>query len=73
MNGVRAIKLARTLADPARRKELYATAQKELVGGVPFVWLYVGRDYVGLQGTTKGFVHLPTGSIAYLRQTWLDK
>ena len=68
-----AIKRARTLADPARRKELYATAQKELVNGVPFVWLYVGRDYVAFQNTTKGFVHLPTGSVVYLRQTWLDK
>lgn len=68
-----AIKQARTLADPARRRELYAVAQRELVNGVPFVWLYVGRDYVGLQPTTKGFVHLPTGSILYLRQTWLDK
>ena len=68
-----AIKRARTLADPTRRKELYAIAQKELVSGVPFVWLYVGRDYVGLLPSTKGFVHLPTGSILYLRQTWLDK
>jgi peptide/nickel transport system substrate-binding protein len=68
-----AIKRARTLADPAKRKELYATAQKELVNGVPFVWLYVGRDYVALLPTTKGFVHLPTGSIVALRQTWLDK
>jgi peptide/nickel transport system substrate-binding protein len=68
-----AIKRARTITDPARRKELYATAQKELVSGVPFVWLYVGRDYAGLLPSTKGFVHLPTGSIAYLRQTWLDK
>jgi peptide/nickel transport system substrate-binding protein len=68
-----AIKRARTLTDAARRKELYAVAQKELVNGVPFVWLYVGRDYVGLQPTTKGFVHLPNGSILYLRQTWLDK
>jgi len=68
-----AIKRARTISDPARRKELYATAQKELVSGVPFVWLYVGRDYAGLLPSTKGFVHLPTGSIAYLRQTWLDK
>ncbi|HEV8311253.1 MAG TPA: ABC transporter substrate-binding protein [Methylomirabilota bacterium] len=68
-----AIKRARALADPQRRRELYAVAQRELVTGVPFVWLYVGRDYVGLQATTKGFVHLPTGSVAYLRQTWLDK
>ncbi len=68
-----AIKRARTLTDAAKRKELYAIAQKELVNGVPFVWLYVGRDYVGLLPTTKGFVHLPNGSILYLRQTWLDK
>ncbi len=68
-----AIKRARTLTDPQRRRELYATAQRELVNGVPFVWLYVGRDYVGLQATTKGFVHLPNGSVVYLRQTWLDR
>ena len=68
-----AIKQARTLTDPARRRDLYAVAQRELVQGVPFVWLYVGRDYVGLQPSTKGFVHLPTGSIHYLRQTWLDR
>jgi len=68
-----AIKRARTLTDAQKRKELYALAQRELVNGVPFIWLYVGRDYVGLQGTTKGFVHLPTGSILYLRQTWLDR
>src|SRR5437667_332809 len=59
--------------DVAKRKDLYATAQKELVNGVPFVWLYVGRDYNASLSTTKGFIHLPTGSIIYLRQTWLDK
>jgi peptide/nickel transport system substrate-binding protein len=68
-----AIKRARTITDPARRRDLYAGAQRELVNGVPFVWLYVGRDYVGLQSAVKGFVHLPTGSIAPLRQTWLER
>src|SRR5437879_6488127 len=68
-----AIKMARATTDVAKRKDLYATAQKELVNGVPFIWLYVGRDYFGLLPTTKGFTHLPTGSIIYLRQTWLDK
>src|SRR5438094_1369064 len=68
-----AIKQARATTDVAKRKDLYATAQKELVNGVPFIWLYVGRDYFGLLPTTKGFTHLPTGSIIYLRQTWLDK
>jgi peptide/nickel transport system substrate-binding protein len=68
-----ALKEARTTTDLNRRRDLYATAQRELVTGVPFVWLYVGRDYVGMQSTTRDFVHLPTGSILYLRQTWLDK
>jgi peptide/nickel transport system substrate-binding protein len=68
-----AIKQARASADPAKRKDLYTTAQKELVNGVPFIWLYVGRDYNATLPTTKGFTHLPNGSIIYLRQTWLDK
>jgi peptide/nickel transport system substrate-binding protein len=68
-----AIKQARTTTDVARRKDLYSTAQKELVNGVPFIWLFVGRDYIATLPTTKGFIHLPTGSIIYLRQTWLDK
>jgi len=68
-----AIKQARATTDVAKRKDLYTTAQKELVNGVPFIWLYVGRDYNAMLPTTKGFIHLPTGSIIYLRQTWLDK
>src|SRR5438046_4312401 len=38
-----AIKQARASTDPAKRKDLYTTAQKELVNGVPFIWLFVGR------------------------------
>jgi len=68
-----AIKAARATTDVAKRKELYTTAQKELVNGVPFIWLYVGREYNATLPTTKGFIQLPTGSIIYLRQTWLDK
>lgn len=68
-----ALKEARTTADIARRQELYTFAQAELIEGVPFVWLYVGRDYVAYRDTTKGYIHLPTGSIMHLRQTWLDR
>jgi peptide/nickel transport system substrate-binding protein len=68
-----AIKAARATTDVAKRKDLYTTAQKELVNGVPFIWLFVGRDYNATLPTTKGFTHLPNGSIIYLRQTWLDK
>jgi len=68
-----AIKQARTTTDLARRQQLYQTVQTQLVDGAPFIWLYVGRDYVAYQNTTKGFVHIPTGNISFLRQTWLDK
>src|SRR2546425_1121246 len=52
-----AIKAARASTDVAKRKDLYATAQKELVNGVPFIWLFVGRDYNATLPTTKGFTH----------------
>jgi peptide/nickel transport system substrate-binding protein len=68
-----AIKQARTTTELARRQQLYQTVQTQLVDGAPFIWLYVGRDYVAFQNTTKGFVHIPTGNISFLRQTWLDK
>ena len=43
-----AIKQARTTTDTARRKQLYDQVQRTLVDEAPFVWLWVGRDYVGL-------------------------
>ncbi|HET6319734.1 MAG TPA: hypothetical protein VFG86_25020, partial [Chloroflexota bacterium] len=64
---------ARTIAEPARRKPLYDQVQRTLVDEAPFIWLFVGRDYVAYQNTTKDFLHIPTGNIAFLRQTWLDK
>jgi len=68
-----AIKQARTTTDVARRKQLYQTAQTQLVDDAPFIWTYVPRDYVAFLNTTKDFVHIPTGNISYLRQTWLDR
>ena len=68
-----AIKQARTTTDVARRKQLYQTAQTQLVDDSPFIWTFVPRDYVAYLSTTKDFVHIPTGNISYLRQTWLDK
>ena len=68
-----AIKQARSTTDIARRKQLYQTVQTELVDGAPFIWLYVPRDYIASLNTTRDFVHIPTGNISYLRQTWLDR
>ena len=68
-----AIKQARTIPGVPRRKELYDVVQRQLVEDAPFVWLFVGNDYVAYRNTTKGFLHIPTGAITFLRQTWLDK
>jgi peptide/nickel transport system substrate-binding protein len=68
-----AIKQARSTTDVARRKQLYAMVQTQLVDDAPFLWTFVGRDYMAYLNTTKDFVHVPTGNISYLRQTWLDK
>jgi len=68
-----AIKQARSTTDTARRKTLYEQVQRTLVDEAPFIWTWVGRDYVAFQNTTKGFVHIPTGNVTFLRQTWLDK
>jgi peptide/nickel transport system substrate-binding protein len=68
-----AIKQARTTTDVARRKQLYQTVQTQLVDDAPFIWTFVPRDYMAYLDTTKDFVHVPTGNISYLRQTWLDK
>lgn len=68
-----AIKQARATTEVARRKQLYTTVQTQLVDDAPFEWLYVGRDYVATLDTTQGFLHIPTGNILYLRQTWLNK
>jgi peptide/nickel transport system substrate-binding protein len=68
-----AIKQARTTNDEARRKQLYQMVQTQLVEDAPFIWTFVGRDYVAYLNTTKDFVHIPTGNITYLRQTWLDR
>jgi peptide/nickel transport system substrate-binding protein len=68
-----AIKQARVTTDVTKRQQLYQMVQRQLVDDAPFEWLYVGRDYVAMLNTTKGFEHIPTGNILYLRQTWLDK
>ncbi len=68
-----AIKQARSTSDVAKRKALYQTIQTQLVDDAPFLWTFVGRDYVAYLNTTKDFVHIPTGNISYLRQTWLDR
>ncbi len=60
-------------SDLAKRQEMYAEAQRILVEGSPFIWTFVGFEYFAGQDYVKGFTPLATGSIAYLKDTWLSK
>jgi preprotein translocase subunit SecA len=59
--------------DPEERKAIYLDVQKMLTEAAPWVWLYVGYEYRGMQPYVKDFTPMPNGSIKYLRDVWLDK
>jgi peptide/nickel transport system substrate-binding protein len=63
----------RVESDLAKRQEIYAEAQRILVEGAPFIWTFVGFEYFVGQDYVKGFTPIATGSIEYLRDTWLSK
>ena len=68
-----AIKQARTTTDVARRKQLYQTVQTQLVDDAPFLWTFVGRDYIAYLNTTKDFVHIPPATSAICaRRGWTN-
>jgi len=59
--------------DPQKRIGIYQDLEKHLVDASPWVWLYVGYEYRVMQDTVQGYIPTPLLSIAYLRQTWLNK
>jgi peptide/nickel transport system substrate-binding protein len=64
---------AAALTDPAERKAIYDQVQVMLTEAAPWVWLYVGYEYRGMQPYVKNFTNLSNGQTIYLRETWLDK
>lgn len=58
--------------DLAKRRAIYAEAQKILAQEVPFIWLFSGYEYFAYVDSVKGFVPLSTGSIEYMKNVWLD-
>ena len=63
----------RSAQDPEARKAVYLEVQKMLTEAAPWVWLYVGYEYRGMQPYVMDFTPMPNGSIKYLRDVWLDK
>jgi peptide/nickel transport system substrate-binding protein len=58
--------------DQAERAELYQQIQQILLDDLPWVNLFVANQYEAMKTNVKGYVHIPTGSNAYFRQTWLE-
>jgi len=59
--------------DPDKRIQIYQDFATHLVDEAPWIWLYQGYEYRAMQDYVQGYVATPLVSIAYLRQTWLQK
>jgi peptide/nickel transport system substrate-binding protein len=60
-------------SDPDKRVTIYQSLASHLVDESPWIWLFVGYNYNAMQDNVTGFVGTPLVSIAYLRQTWINK
>lgn len=56
----------RAETDRDRRKAIFSDFEKQLAEKSPWVWLYTSYGYTAQQKNVKGFVPMPTGSLASL-------
>lgn len=59
--------------DQAKRATLYQQIQSQLLIDLPWVNLFVANQYEAMKTNVKGYVHIPTGSNHYFRETWIDE
>jgi peptide/nickel transport system substrate-binding protein len=60
---------ARTIYDVARRRQLYAEAQRQIVADLPMVPLLFGAEYAELRASVNGFAWVPD-QIPRFRDLW---
>ncbi len=58
--------------DQAERAGIYQQIQQTLLEDLPWINLFVANQYEAMRPHVKGYVHIPTGSNAAFRETWLD-
>ena len=58
--------------DQAERAEIYQQIQQILVDDLPWINLFVANQYEAMRNNVKGYVHIPTGSNASFRETWIE-
>ncbi|MFN8590402.1 MAG: ABC transporter substrate-binding protein [Thermomicrobiales bacterium] len=61
------------VTDQAERAKIYQQIQQKLLEDLPWINLFVANQYEAMKSDVKGYVHIPTGSNAALRMTWLDR
>lgn len=59
--------------DQAARAALYQQIQQQLLTDLPWVNLFVANQYEAMKKNVMGYVHIPTGSNHYFRETWIDE
>jgi peptide/nickel transport system substrate-binding protein len=60
------------VTDQAERAEIYQQIQQLLVEDLPWINLFVANQYEAMRNNVKGYVHIPTGSNAAFRETWIE-
>ena len=63
----------RVTTDLAQRKQIYADAQKLFATELPYLYLYVIKNYEPSRQHVKGYVPMASGYRLALKETWLDK
>ena len=59
--------------DVEERAEIYRNIQAILLEDLPWINLFVANQYEAMKNDVQGYVHIPTGSNAAFRMTWLDR
>jgi len=59
--------------DQAERARIYQQIQTILLDDLPWVSLFVANQYEAMKDYVQGYVHIPTGSNASFRTTWIEQ
>jgi peptide/nickel transport system substrate-binding protein len=59
--------------DQAQRAEIYQEIQRILIQDLPYVNLFIAKQFEAMKDYVKGYTHIATGTNITLKNTWLDQ
>jgi len=59
--------------DQAARADIYKRIQEIILEDLPWINLFIANQYEAMKSYVKGYVHIPTGANASLKEVWLDQ